>query len=453
MSESVGIRCSLEQAAQWCDGDLAGHSVTISGVSTDSRHICSGNLFIALRGPNHDGHQHAKSAIEKGAVAVMVDHALNDVSVPQLVVSDTLLALGKLAHGWRRQLPVRIAAVTGSNGKTTVKEMLRTILSQVGRTQATQGNLNNDIGVPLTLLALEHDCQYAVVEMGANHPGEIAYLTTLTEPDVALINNAAAAHLEGFASLEGVAHAKGEIYQGLGEHGTAIINGDDTFSSLWKSMNRDRPQRIFSLHESADVSGSLINLDGENLLRIREGEEQISVHFALLGQHNAANAIAAATVARALNIPLDAIGKGLSEVQPVKGRLQKRTGINESTIIDDTYNANPSSLNAGLHVLAEMSGRRYLALGDMAELGGEAEQLHAEAGSEARQLGLEGLYATGQKSRYAAEAFGDGGVYFEKQQGLIDALKDLLAPDVTLLVKGSRSAQMENVVNALVGER
>ena len=449
-----GINIMLSAAGEWLGAKMLGQDVTFTGVSSDSRTIEQGTLFIALRGPNHDGHQHVAAAAEAGAVAALVEHSV-DCVIPQIIVGDTRLALGRLATAWRQELATPLLAVTGSNGKTTVKEMCAAILGQVGNTLATRGNLNNDIGVPLTLLRLQKEHQFGVIEMGANHPEEIRYLTNLTRPQVAILNNAGAAHLEGFGSLEGVARAKAEIFEGLDENGVAILNADDNFAPLWRDLTKDRQVISFGLEQTADVTARWQGDVYGSRLEVTTPVAEFQVDIALPGRHNVMNALAAIAAATALNIDSHQIVEGLESMQAVGGRLQAQKGVNGATVIDDSYNANPDSMGAGIRVLAECSGERYLALGDMGELGDESAELHRSVGSEARAAGIDRLYATGQLSRGAVEAFGENGHYFEQQQQLIEALLPAMKDDVTVLVKGSRSSRMERVVEALCagGER
>ena len=430
-----GIRCTLEQAAAWIGAELHGANTEFAGVSSDSRQIGAGMLFVALRGPHHDGHAHVQAAWQAGAVAALVEQPVA-VAIPQLVVVDSRHGLAALAAAWRRQLDVQLLAITGSNGKTTVKEMCAAILGGVGPTLATQGNLNNEIGVPLTLLRLTPQHHYAVIEMGANHPGEIARLTRLAAPQVALITNAGPAHLEGFGSIEGVAHAKGEIYTGLDGQGVAIINADDR-------------QLTFGVEAQADVNATARTEAGGQHLTWHGPQGECVFTLPLLGRHNLANALAASAACSALGITPQAIAAGLSTMQPVAGRLQWRAGLHGSTILDDSYNANPASLQAGLEVLAACSGQRYLALGEMAELGEDAESLHRQAGEQARKLGIDRLYAYGRWSQAACDAFGRQGYGFTAQQALIDTLRPALHCEVTVLVKGSRASRMERVADAL----
>lgn len=444
----ASIDTTLTRISAWINGELRGTDAEICGVTTDSRSVAPGNLFVALHGPNHDGHDHILDAEKGGVKAALVERPL-DSGLAQIVVPDTRLALGALAAAWRRELAIPLVAVTGSNGKTTVKEMIAAILATSGQVTATRGNLNNDIGVPLTLLSLSSQDRFAVVEMGANHAGEITYLTSLARPQVAIITNAAAAHLEGFGSLEGVARAKGEIFEGLDVSGVAVINADDDFAPLWSELAA--PHRIlrFGMEQEADVSGIWYGDITGGRLNVTWNDEAFDINLVMPGRHNAYNALAAISAALALDIQPQDIVRGLESMQPVNGRLRSASGINGSRIIDDSYNANPASLTAGLEVLAACSGRRYLALGDMAELGETADELHDQAGRQAREMGIDRLYSVGRMSRLAADAFGDNGYHFDEQEALISALRPELAADVTLLVKGSRSSHMEQVVEAL----
>jgi len=342
-----------------------------------------------------------------------------------------------------------LVAITGSNGKTTTKEMIAAILSRAGKALATRGNLNNDIGVPLTLMRLDASYRHGVIEMGANHPGEIAYLVNITRPQVAVITNAGSAHLEGFGSIEGVARAKGEIYGALEADGVAVINADDAYADLWRALAAKCRVFSFGIDKPADVSAKWQGDVHGSHLHLHTPVGDAELNLALPGRHNVMNALAATAAALAMGVSLDGVVKGLEGLAPVGGRLQIREGINGATIIDDSYNANPVSLRAGIDVLAACQGRRYLALGDMGELGADAEQLHAEAGTYARQAGIDGVYATGPLSKGAVEAFGTGGHHFAEQQQLIAALKTELDSGVTVLVKGSRSSRMERVVAGL----
>lgn len=449
-----GCSQMLSEAANAINGRLQGNDCLFDGVSTDSRSVQGKQLFVALKGPHFDGHEFVKDAISKGVAGVLVSQPL-DIDVPQIVVSDTRQALGQLAAAWRDQFSIPVIAVTGSNGKTTVKEMITSILKQQGSVLSTQGNLNNEIGVPLTLLQLIASHDSAVIEEGASHAGDIAYLTQFVRPTVSVVTNAAGAHLEGFGSIDVVARTKGEIYEYLTEDGTAVINADDQYASLWQSLAKGRKVLTFGMKADADVRGSLQKTDDNkvNRLNITTEDGECSVMLSLAGEHNAMNALAAVAATRAIGVSFEVIKKGLEAVKPVPGRLQWVNAIKGAHILNDTYNANPASLAVALDVLATCSGDRYLALGDMAELGSEAENYHQQAGRQARDSGVNRLYAVGEYSRYAVEAFGDHGWHFSGHDQMVDRLREDLNENVTLLVKGSRSSRMEKIVSALTSPR
>jgi UDP-N-acetylmuramoyl-tripeptide--D-alanyl-D-alanine ligase len=368
-------------------------------------------------------------------------------------VPDTRRTLIQLAHAWRARFALPLVAVTGSNGKTTVKEMIATLLGGSQPVLATRGNLNNDLGVPLTLLRLSAQHRYAVIEMGANHPGEIVGLTALARPDVAVITNAGPAHLEGFGDLNGVARAKGEIFQGLADGGTAVINADDPFCDLWVRLAGDRRVVTFGLANPADVRGSRIDLSDQGArFRLSTPAGTCDIALSLVGRHNVMNALAAAAAAFALGLALEVIGEGLARTAPTKGRFQLRHGANGARLIDDTYNANPASLLSGMQALAAFPGERVLVLGDMAELGESAARWHTEIGAKAREIGITRLFATGRLGELAVRSFGEGGAYFSDHQALIRTLRQEVLPEMTLLVKGSRCMRMEQVVEALSTE-
>ncbi len=426
-----------------------GEDLPFRGVSTDSRQARPGELFVALRGPRFDGHAFVAQAAEAGCSALMLEHRV-EAALPWMEVEETRRGLGRLGAAWREQFSLPLVAVTGSNGKTTVKEMLAAILLRRGPVLATRGNLNNEIGVPLTLLRLMPEHHAAVVEMGANHPGEIAWLTELSRPTVALITNAAAAHLEGFGSLEGVARAKGEIYAGLGETGTAVINADDPFAPLWRELNRNRETVTFGLEGDADVTGRWEGTISGSRLALETWRGEVELELPLAGRHNVMNALAATAAALAAGAELDAVRAGLESMSPVSGRLQRKRTADGVTLIDDSYNANPASLGAALKVLAMAEGTRCLVMGDMGELGDDAVWLHQRIGEMARAEGIERLYAVGELSRAAVHSFGKGGRHFSDRQALIETLGNELTPEMTLLIKGSRSMHMEEVVDALM---
>jgi len=450
----------LSRAAEILNGRLVGEDVLFTSVSSDSRKLVQGDLFIALRGEKFDGYEFTAQAAQCGAAASMVnaDSYKEHPSVLSsqssvLVVSDTRVALGQLAAYWRKQFDIPLVAITGSNGKTTVKEMLACILRTAAGNDAsvlaTRGNLNNDIGMPLTLLQMSAQHRYAVIEMGMNHPGEIDYLTSIACPDVALVNNAGSAHLEGLGSVAAVAAAKGEIFAGLRANGTAIINADDVYAPLWRTLAGAHPLLEFGLDQHADVSAQWQPKESGLQLEVRAPQGNFTAEMQVPGVHNARNALAATAAAIALNVPLENIAAGLETFAGVAGRLQRKTAKHGATLIDDTYNANPASLRAAIDVLAGASGKRVLVLGDMGELGDDAANLHAEIGSEARRAGIERLYALGALSANAVNQFGSGARHFERIEDMQGELENELDGNTTVLVKGSRFMKMERVVQFL----
>ncbi len=441
----------LSHIADRLGARLHGPDADVVSVSTDTRTIKPGELFIALRGPNFDAHDFIEQAAERGAVAAIVSDVV-EAPLSLIRVNDSKLALAELAAYHREQINIPIIAVTGSCGKTTTRALLASIFRQCGNVLASESSFNNDIGVPLTLLRLQPEHDFAVIEMGANHPGEIAYLTHLVKPAVAIITNAGPAHLEGFGDLEGVACAKGEIFRGLEQDGCAIINNDDRYAALWRSLLGSRPLLTFGIHHSADVMASGIRADDKGRPRFQlvlpTGE--MEVHLPLMGEHNISNALAAATAAVTLDVPIESIKAGLESVAPVKGRLVERKGYNGCTIIDDSYNANPSSVTAAIKVLAGCAGDSVLVFGDMLELGEGTDQFHQSIGEEALRSGITRLYCYGAHSRYAAQAFGNHAYHFDTQDELVKALKDYLHENATVLVKGSKSMGMNKVTQALL---
>lgn len=442
----------ISDVANLFEQTVASDDKSFTSVSTDTRSLEVGDLFIALKGDNFDGHEYLDLAAEKGAVAAIVDHDV-DTNLPTIKVHDTKLALGQLAAYWRQQLDIKMVGLTGSNGKTTVKEMLVCILSEVGKVSATTGNFNNDIGLPLTLLKVKPEHEYGVIEMGANHIGEIAYLTGLTSPDIALLNNAAPAHLEGFGSLQGVADAKGEIFSGLNQEGIAVINMDDDFSDYWTSMCADHKKIFFGLDAAADVTTSTDLSDYSGQFVLESDSVEIEVQLHVLGLHNLKNALAASAVSIGLGIELDVIKRGLEKFNGVKGRLQINHAANDSLIIDDTYNANPTSVRAAIDVLAAQEQQSILVLGDMGELGEGAEQLHADIGNYAKDQKIDYLMAFGKLSSFAAKKFGENACVYTEKEELIKDLKKHLDKKVAVLVKGSRGMHMEDVVTAVINKK
>lgn len=444
----------LSMAAKALNGRLIGEDVRFTGVSTDTRKIQSGDLFVALRGEHFDGADFISQSAKSGAVAALVNqdsgYRIQDSAIPLLLVQDTRLALGQLAASWRHKFNIPMVAITGSNGKTTVKEMLASILRVAAGSEdavlATKGNFNNDIGMPLTLLQLNAQHRYAVIEMGMNHPGEIDYLTQIARPQVALINNASGAHLEGMGSVEAVAHAKGEIFAGLQAGGSAIINSDDEFAPLWRTLAGAHSLLEFGLSDQADVTGQW-HPDATGMrLTAQTPSGDFTADIKVPGEHNARNALAATAAAIALNLPLESIAAGLERFAGVAGRLQRRQGRNNTVVIDDTYNANPASLKAAIAVLAQTAGKRVLVLGDMGELGENAAEFHAGIGIAARDAGIEKLYAMGELSRDTVREFGSTARHFDSAEALQCALEQDLNANTTILVKGSRFMKMERVV-------
>ena len=442
------IVATLSDAAKTLQGRLVGPDRSFRGVSTDTRQLRADELFVALTGPNFDGHEFVAQAAARSAAGAVVNRVV-DSTLAQVEVSDTLIALGELAADWRQQMNARVVGLTGSNGKTTLKEMIASCLSIAANTIATEGNLNNEIGVPLMLLRIAPEHEFAVIEMGANHIGEIAYLTECVAPDVVAITNAGAAHLEGFGSIDGVARGKGEILQGSPRPEFAVLNADDDYFEFWAALTDDVTVLSFGLAEAATVRAlDIESTPGGLSFDLRLPDSQIHIDLPLAGRHNAVNAAAAAAVALALDIDADTIRAGLNATRPVSGRLRPIAGISGLTIFDDSYNANPGSVRAAAEFLGAREGKSWLVLGDMAERGDDADRLHAEAGAAARNAGVDRLFTMGRHARCAAEAFGDGALYCESLAELNAAIHDALieGASVDMLVKGSRSMRMERVV-------
>jgi UDP-N-acetylmuramoyl-tripeptide--D-alanyl-D-alanine ligase len=445
----------LDTAARALGAKRSGANATFTGVTTDSRRIEPGDLFVALKGERYDGHAFVDAALSAGAVAALVDQGapLRVAGAPLILAQDTRQALGRLAAYWRGRFALPLVGVTGSNGKTTVKEMLTAMLSAgVGEVAvlATVGNLNNDIGVPLTLLRLRDQHRYAVIEMGMNHLGEISYLTQLARPTVALVTNAGAAHIGEVGSREAIARAKGEIYAGLDATGVALINADDDFAQFWRDLNRNRRVIEFGIERPAAISAQFELSAAGSLISVSTPDSAYVARLQVPGLHNVRNALAAAATAHALGIAPAAAAAGLAAYAGTKGRLQPKVARRGATLIDDTYNANPDSVRAAIAVLAAAGGTRVLVLGDMGELGDAGPALHQETGEEARRAGIDHLYTLGELSEAATRAFGSGARHFHELDDLCSALDRLLAQDTTVLVKGSRFMRMERVVERLV---
>lgn len=448
------MKRTLAEFARLCGGTLRGDDRPFATVSTDSRTLAAGDLFVALRGPRFDGHAFVGPAQAAGAAGAVVERDEGG-DLPRIVVADAQAALTRAAAGWRDGYSGRVLAVAGSNGKTTVKEMIAAILSRAGTTLATRGNLNNHIGVPLTLLRLAPEHRYAVIEIGANHPGEVAALTAIVRPQVAIVTNAGAEHLEGFGSLEGVARAEGELFAGLDPEATAVINADDEFASLWSEMAGGRQLR-FGLGAAAEFTAADIGHDvgAEGFLTrfaLVSPAGRAGIELRLAGMHNLQNALGAAAAAMAAGATLEQVRDGLGSMRAVTGRLQFRTARG-AWILDDSYNANPSSMRAAIDVLSTLPGHRWLVIGDMAELGDFARSSHVELGRYARARGVERLLATGPLSALAVEEFGAGAQWFPDAAALARSLAPQLAPGVCVLIKGSRMNRLERVVDELTGE-
>ena len=443
------IRMRLGEAAAALGLRAAGEDVVFHGVGTDSRTASRGALFVAVRGPKFDGHDFIGDARRRGAAACLVERAPGG-SMPFVLARDSVRALGELAAAWRSRFrDLLLVGITGSNGKTTVKEMTAAILRISGPVCATRGNLNNEIGVPLTLCDLDAGHHAAVVELGANHRGEIAALTTLARPSVGVVTQCAPAHLEGFGSIEGVARAKGELIEHLPGDAVAVINADDPYAGLWRKLARDRRCMSFGTGADADVRVRSESCATGRRVSLDTPAGEVAIELALPGAHNALNAGAAAAAAIAAGASLDTVRDGLAAVRPAKGRLESKRGPRGAEIIDDTYNANPASLQAGLQVLAAKPAPRWLVLGDMAELGVDGASLHAEAGRRARRHGVERLLVVGELGVEAVRAFGGGATHFEDRAALVERLREELPDGATVLVKGSRSMAMERVVDAI----
>ncbi|MES2831287.1 MAG: UDP-N-acetylmuramoyl-tripeptide--D-alanyl-D-alanine ligase [Pseudomonadota bacterium] len=470
------MQSTLAQCQSWVvDSSMTTDgNANIDGVSTDSRTAAAGSLFVALRGERFDSHDFLRQVADRGVAAIMVEkstpgHKLDGLQVPLLMVPDSRIALGQVAHGWRDQFSLPIIGVTGSNGKTTVKEMIAAILAAgvgTGHSMATRGNFNNDIGVPLTLLRINADTRAAVVELGMNHPGEIGYLSALARPVVGLVNNAQREHQEFMATVEAVALENGAVIDSLPDDGVAVFPADDVYTPLWRSQAAARGKRrviTFGLNDQADVHCTYVpNVFGSDL-RVVAGENAFSICLGAAGEHNVRNALAAIACTLAINMPAQAIVRGLESFVPVAGRLQRKLAANGALVIDDTYNANPDSVRAAIDVLAQAAAPRVLVLGDMGEVGDNGQVFHEEIGDYARTCGIDKVLTLGQLAAHTAQAFDTDGVSSRQrgqQQGMhfsdIDALQHTLdklaTPDAAILIKGSRFMKMERVVQHLLGQ-
>ncbi len=444
---------SLAWIARAVNGRLVGDDRTVDAVATDTRALPQGRdaLFVALKGENFDGHDHAAAAIAGGCVAALVSREV-DVAVPQIVVADTQRALADFAAAVQRERTrTKVVAITGSNGKTSVKTLTEAVLSRAGKTHATPGNRNNEIGLPLAVLDAPDDAQFAIYEMGTGAPGDIAYLTAIAAPDVGLVNNVAPAHLERMGSLLAIADTKAAVYDDLRDGGIAAINADDAFAPYF--IERAGAHRVvrFGLDHDAEVTarGIEATADGSRFTLVTP-QGEASIALAMPGRHNVRNALAAASIALALGVSLQVIAEGLNAAQPVTGRLLVQMLRSGAVLIDDSYNANPGSLAAAIDTLAASGGEGWLVLGDMRELGADEVALHAQVGRQAKNAGIARLYTLGPLSAEAARAYGEGARGFASHAELADALHGELRAGVRVLVKGSRGSAMDRIVKALL---
>jgi UDP-N-acetylmuramoyl-tripeptide--D-alanyl-D-alanine ligase len=448
----VSLPLYLSEIAAVLGGDKPIVDVVITSTAIDSRKVLLGSLFIAIDGQHVNGHDYIAAARQAGASAALVSVRQHD-PLPQLVVGDVMQAFGIIAKFWRQQSDARVVAVTGSNGKTTVKEMIAAILRQCGSVIATQGNLNNELGVPLTLTRLSASTDYAVIEMGANHRGEISRLVEMAQPQFSAINNVAAAHLEGFGDLMGVAKAKAEIFLGLADEGVGVFNADMDFVNEWKQVLASRKSISFALDNDADITAKDLQIDtSSSHFMVELAGEFHYINVPLPGMHNVANALAAIAITHAMSIPAQAMVKGLATIAAVPHRLQLRKGFNQSQLIDDSYNANPGSYKQALATLATFSGEHWLVLGDFGELGADSERLHSQMGTDAKKAGVERLWTVGVQSENACETFGDGAQHFDDVVALEAMLKQIITKDVTCLIKGSRFMKLDKLADSLAEE-
>jgi UDP-N-acetylmuramoyl-tripeptide--D-alanyl-D-alanine ligase len=455
------MKSSLAQLLPWISNaamlNAAGGSATgeFLGVSTDSRSVSTGNLFVALRGEHFDAHAFLHDVVAKGAAAVVAERVPEGFSAPALIVPDTRVALSQIARNWRAQFTLPVIAVTGSNGKTTVKEMIAAILAAAHGSDhmlATRGNLNNDIGVPLTLLRMDVPCRAAVIELGMNHPGEITGLSGIAQPTVALVNNAQREHQEFMESVEAVAKENGAVILSLPPDGVAVFPADDEFTPLWHGYAGQRKVMTFGLAGGADVSCTHRADVFGSRLQVTAGTHRFDVSLSAAGIHNVRNALAAIACTLAAGIDVAAIVRGLEAFAPVNGRLQRKTARNGALVIDDTYNANPDSVRAAIDVLAQLKAPRLLVLGDMGEVGDQGAQFHEEVGAHAKARGVEQLFTLGELAQHSATAFGANGRHFADIDSLKQAVDSAVKPDTTVLVKGSRFMKMERIVQHLLGQ-
>ncbi len=449
------MKSSLATLQSVVRGASMNADASFNGVSTDSRNVASGNLFVALRGERFDAHDFLPQLAGHKVAAVVAEKIPQGLTVPALIVPDTRTALGEIAHYWRTQFDLPLIGVTGSNGKTTVKEMIATILDAAYGADnylATRGNFNNEIGVPLTLMRLNAACKAAVIELGMNHPGEIAVLSQIAQPTVGLVNNAQREHQEFMASVEAVAMENGTVLRKLPAGGTAVFPADDPYTSLWRGYASHCKVMTFGLSDDADVRCTHVaNVFGSDL-NVSAGNQEFTIKLNAAGLHNVRNALAAIACTLAIGIPAEAVVRGLQAFSPVNGRLQRKLAVNGAQVIDDTYNANPDSVRAAIDVLTQTASPRILVLGDMGEVGSDGRQYHEEVGTYARAHGIDRLLTLGELARHASDAFGAQAVHCDNVEQINDALDAFTDPSATVLVKGSRFMKMERVVQHLLGQ-
>ena len=450
------IDLTLHEISQLVKGELYGADRVISNVGIDTRALADKALYVAIKGQRFDGHDFIEQAESSGAAALLLSQKVAS-KLPQIIVKDARIALAELAGAIRDKTQVKLCAITGSNGKTTIKEMVSAILALESSVLSTLGNFNNDIGVPLTLLRLNKEHEFAVIEMGANHADEIAYSSHYAKPDVVIISNAAAVHIEGFGCIDGVASAKAEIIESLDESGIAILNADDDYFNLWRAIAGQRTCLSFGLNDIADVRAENISsrVKGEQFIStfdLHINEQKISINLALAGEHNVSNALAASAACIALGVGIEQIKQGLEQFNSVKGRLQLSTSPAGYQVINDSYNANPASLQVALEAMQGSTKECWVALGEFGELGPESQQAHTDMGLRIKQAGVKRLFATGELTKFTVEAFGGGSSHYAKQEDLMTAVQKEINSDVMLLVKGSRSQKMEVVVDSLIDE-
>ncbi len=440
----------LSRISDVLNGKLLGHDADVHSFSIDTRTLQPGDLYFAIRGESLDGHAFVANAVEKGASCLVVDREIS-TSAPCIIVSNTTQALQKLAAYWRQQSSAKAIAVTGSCGKTTTRAFLKSVFSEAGSVHASIGSFNNHIGVPLTLLGLKPSHDYLIAELGTNHRGEIPALTPLVKPDVSIITNVAPAHLEGFGSVENIAIEKAAIYSGLSDTGVAIVNADDAFSEEWSDLNRQRKVITFGVTSPADISAKNITMDTSGVatfVLVLPSVEK-SVTLAMMGKHNVMNALAAAAAGYALGLSIDQIAAGLEKATTEKRRLVEIKLPIGAVLIDDSYNANPLSTEAAIHLLVSRPGQSVFVFGDMGELGTDAVKLHTDIGRTAKECGVDTLYACGNLTKNTVDSFGDRGFYFSDKQALIEKLRENLTKEQVILVKGSNFMKMNEIVEGL----